>query len=68
MVQSTNVDDNGDDLSLGPDKCNLCGCEFSLDDEGGVDGSIGLIPFSFCPTCHAGLHDLYTVWYGEDEE
>ena len=60
--------DNSDDLFLGPDKCNICHTNFSLDEEGGASGCLGLIPFCFCPTCHAGLHEMYTVWYGKDED
>jgi len=59
------------------DICTICECEFSLDDEGGVSGvlqrqgavgHIGIILVVFCPTCHAGLHDMYTAWYGKDED
>lgn len=68
MAQQINVVDNGDDLSLGPDKCNVCQSDFSYDDEGGAMGCIGLIPVTFCPTCHAGLYDMYTAWYTKDED
>lgn len=67
MAQSTDVVADSTDLSLGPNTCNVCGCDFSLDEEGGADGFIGVIPVTFCPTCHAGLHDMYTAWYGKDE-
>lgn len=61
MAQST-------DVSLGPDTCTVCDCDFSLDEEGGAAGNIGIIPVTFCPTCHAGLHDMYTTWYGRDDD
>ena len=68
MAQSTNVVDDRSDLSLGPDTCNVCGCDFSLEDEGGATGDLGIIPVTFCPTCHAGLYEMYTAWYGKDED
>jgi len=55
------------DVSFGPDTCSICECDFSFENEGGVSGFIGIIGVSFCPTCHAGLHDLYLSWYGEDD-
>lgn len=68
MEQSTNVDDNSDKTPVGSDTCHICECEFSLDDEGGACGHIGILLVVFCPTCHAGLHDMYTNWYGKDED
>ncbi len=68
MAQQANVVANVDDLSCEKDECNICHCEFSIDNEGGVRGDIGIIPVAFCPTCHAGLHDLYTAWYGNEDD
>ena len=43
---------------VGPDhKCNVCQCDFT-DDEGGVQGYLGILPVAFCPTCFAGLCDM----------
>jgi len=39
-------------------KCNICSCEFSLEDEGGIDGCIGILYFALCPTCFAGIEDM----------
>lgn len=39
-------------------KCNVCDCEFSEDDGGLIEGAIGIIPVSFCPTCLSGLFDM----------
>lgn len=68
MEQQANVVVDSPEVSLGPDTCNVCQCDFSLEEEGGASGSLGIIPVSFCPTCHAGLYHMYTAWYGEDEE
>ena len=37
--------------------CNVCQCDFT-DDEGGVQGYLGILPVAFCPTCFAGLCDM----------
>jgi hypothetical protein len=49
-----------------PDICTLCNGEFSLEDEGGISGTLGMLPCCFCPTCHAGLFDLYDQMYGKE--
>ena len=38
-------------------QCSVCQCEFS-DDEGGIQGYLGIIPVAFCPTCYAGIFDM----------
>lgn len=38
-------------------KCTICQCDFT-DDEGGIQGYLGILPVAFCPTCFAGLCDL----------
>lgn len=38
-------------------QCNVCSCDYS-DDEGGVQGYIGMLPVSFCPTCFSGICDM----------
>jgi len=53
-------------------KCNVCQCEFT-DDEGGVQGYLGILPVAFCPTCFAGLCDMVEQlndreWEGLTEE
>lgn len=39
-------------------RCSICDCQFDLEAEGGVVGSIGIIPVNFCPTCKAGVMDF----------
>lgn len=56
---------------LEPDnKCNICSCEFDIESEGGVQGFIGILPFSLCPMCYNGLMDMYDQLHGNlnDEE
>ena len=38
-------------------KCSVCSCDFT-DDEGGINGYIGILPASFCPTCLSGIIDM----------
>ena len=38
-------------------KCSVCQCDFT-DDEGGIQGYLGIIPVAFCPTCYGGIFDM----------
>ena len=38
-------------------KCSVCQCDFT-DDEGGIQGYLGILPVAFCPTCYAGIFDM----------
>ena len=38
-------------------KCSACSCDFT-EDEGGVTGSFGLLPVSFCSTCFGCVLDM----------
>lgn len=49
-------------------QCNICRCEFDIDAEGGVEGALGVIPFSLCPMCYSGLMDMYDQLSGDFEE
>jgi hypothetical protein len=53
-------------------KCSVCQCDFT-DDEGGIQGYLGIIPVAFCPTCYAGIFDMVEQledreWTGLDDE
>ena len=37
--------------------CSVCSCDFT-DDEGGIQGYIGIIPVAFCPFCYSGICDM----------
>jgi hypothetical protein len=49
-------------------KCSICDCDFDLESEGGDQGEIGVIPVAFCPTCLAGLYDMFEQRVCEDCE
>lgn len=40
------------------EKCNVCSCDFSLEDEGGINGYFGILYVAFCPTCLASMEDM----------
>ena len=48
-------------------KCNVCQCDFT-DDEGGIQGYLGILPVAFCPTCFAGLCDMVEQLDGREWE
>jgi hypothetical protein len=50
-------------------RCSVCSCEYT-DDEGGVQGSFGMLPVSFCPTCFSCMCDMAAQYFdiGEDGE
>jgi len=53
-------------MSLEPDdKCSICSCEFDIELEGGIQGYLGIIPFSLCPMCYSGLMDMYDQLCGD---
>jgi hypothetical protein len=48
-------------------KCSVCSCEFSLEDEGGIAGEFGIIPVEFCPTCLCCMEDMCDQLRGDYE-
>lgn len=38
-------------------RCSVCSCDYT-DDEGGIQGSFGILPVSFCPTCFSCMCDM----------
>jgi len=50
------------------DKCTICSAEFSLEEEGGIDGHLGMIPIMFCPTCLSGIMDMADQINGVEDE
>ena len=49
-------------------QCSTCSVEFSLEQEGGVEGNFGILPVAFCPTCLASCIDMVHQLEGEDYE
>jgi hypothetical protein len=47
--------------------CSVCQCDFT-DDEGGIQGYIGIIPVAFCPTCYSGICDMVEQLDGREWE
>jgi hypothetical protein len=35
--------------------CSICQADFSIENEGGQEGFIGMIPVAFCPYCVTGI-------------
>ena len=48
-------------------ECSVCQCDFT-DDEGGIQGYIGIIPVAFCPTCYSGICDMVEQLDGREWE
>lgn len=49
--------------------CTICDGPFDIDQEGGRNGYIGILPVSFCVTCFAGIMDFAEqemAFYDED--
>ena len=38
--------------------CNICAGPVKLEDEGGIQGYIGILPFALGVWCHAGMTDM----------
>jgi hypothetical protein len=63
IMQTYGKENKGEEMIEGFDhvgtdhQCNVCQCDFT-DDEGGVQGYLGILPVAFCPTCFAGLCDM----------
>ena len=54
---------------LEPDNiCSICQCDFDMELEGGVQGYIGIIPFSLCPMCFSGMMDMFEQLNGDSDE
>jgi len=38
--------------------CTICDCTFTENEGGLLQGVIGMIPISFCPTCFSGVLEM----------
>ena len=56
-AETRDAGDRPDDASA-LRECTICGGPFDLDLEGGTEGSIGILPVAFCPTCKTGILDF----------
>jgi len=39
-----------------------------MESEGGIQGYIGIIPFSLCPMCFSGMMDMYDQLNGDFDD
>jgi len=49
-------------------ECSICNCKFSPDDEGGLIGTLGVLPVQFCPTCLSGVISMVHYIEKKDKE
>jgi hypothetical protein len=49
-------------------QCSTCSVEFSLDEEGGIEGVFGIIPVAFCPTCLSSCFDMVNQLQGDTDD
>jgi hypothetical protein len=47
--------------------CTICQAPYS-EEEGGLEGELGIIPVQFCPFCLAGLFDMVEQMHEESQE
>ena len=38
--------------------CNICAGVVDLENEGGIQGYLGILSFALCVTCYAGMTDM----------
>ena len=48
-------------------ECSICNTDFNTEEEGGIQGDIGMLPVSFCPFCLSGVLDMSKQLLGIDE-
>jgi DNA-directed RNA polymerase subunit RPC12/RpoP len=39
-------------------KCSICSCDFSTEEECGMNGHIGILPVSLCQLCYNGMVEM----------
>lgn len=49
-------------------ECNVCSTDFSLENEGGVEGYFGVLLVRFCPFCLASMFDMVEQLTEPDDE
>ena len=49
-------------------KCTICDCKFTEDEGGLLQGVIGMLPVSFCPTCFSGIMDMAEYFRDKDDK
>ena len=49
-------------------ECSICECSFIQEQEGGLNGQIGMLPVNFCPFCLSGVLDMTKQLLGINDE
>ena len=49
-------------------ECSICECPFIQEQEGGLNGQIGMLPVNFCPFCLSGVLDMTKQLLGINDE
>ena len=73
MVKIVNINTGKEKVMKRPpaSQCSICNTKFIVEDEGGVNGSFGILPVSFCPFCFTSIIDMVKqlgLDDGEEEE
>ena len=58
----------GETKDIPMENCTICKSNFSPDDEGGLMGSLGILPVQFCPTCLSGIISMVEYIQGKKDE
>lgn len=48
-------------------QCSVCSCDYT-DDEGGIQGSFGILSVNFCPTCFSCMCDMAAQYLDIEQE
>jgi len=60
--------DTGEEQEKFEVECSICRGNFDVDGEGGLIGSLGILPVQFCPTCLSGIFNMVDYLRGKEEE
>ena len=60
--------DTGEEQEKFEVECSICRGNFDVDGEGGLIGSLGILPVHFCPTCLSGIFNMVDFLRGKDED
>ena len=59
---------SGEEREIEHQECSICRGNFDPDGEGGLIGSLGILPVQFCPTCLSGIFSMVDYLRGKEEE
>ena len=48
--------------------CSICDCSFTEQEGGMINGTIGILPVNFCPTCFSGIFSMVDYFRGENDD